>query len=459
MTSLSSLASRSLRMIACSFVLAVAPGLGGCFYGWTPGISGGPNPSDNGGVANGVAELLVQLTYNGQSSCVTAGIDTLQVTFSGADLSPSTVPCDSQLTGLRITELPVQPLSVTVNGLQSGQVIMSATQSVKLVAGFNRASMNLVPPASTTATTGSLIVNVEFSGQSSCAIANVDHVRISSPDGVFASEIIACGTTPVQITIAGLPAGSLALEVDGLAHQVIIYKLSESVTIALGSNTITANLKATSGTTTSITAGFIFGAPVTTDPTPPGMDCTQAGVQSVSATIDTGTPVVVPCVDANGDDEANIRAAVGVHNVVWNAYASVDGSGTALYSTTSQGVVVQAGVANPVYVDMAGTENGGLTVTWTFPASGTCATVGAATVTYDLADAVGNEVSGFPATVPCSTAMFSASSLVPGVYVLTSMAAKDANSTTIGTASSVRLYAPAGENAPFTVSLKPFVMP
>jgi hypothetical protein len=452
---------RSSRWVSGVLTLCAA-GLSGCLYEYVPG-SGGPGSNENG-TAGPVAELLVQLDYQGQPSCVTAGIDTLQIVFSDSSLPSATVPCDSQLTGLSISDLPVEALSVTISGLKSGAVILTGTLGVKLVAGFNQAALNLLPPRGTTGgTTGTLTINVQFNGQASCVAAGVDHVRITTPSGVFNADTVPCGSTPVQITLDGLPVGALSIEIDGLSHQVVIFTLSESVTVTAPSSTITANLQSTGGSATSITAGFVFGAPVTTDPTPPGMDCTQAGVQSISATIDgASTPIVVPCTDAAGNDEASIPTTVGVHNVAWSAFASTNGSGTALYTAMSQGVVVQSGAANPVLVDLAGTENGGFQVTWAFPSGGTCATVGAATVTFDLVDAVGNEVTGFPTTSPCSDASFSIAAspgLVPAVYVLSSMVAKDANGLTVGSASNVRLYAPAGEVAPFTVTLEPLVMP
>jgi hypothetical protein len=268
------------------------------------------------------------------------------------------------------------------------------------------------------------------------------------------------------VSITSLPVGTYDIEVEGLQNGVILYSGSDSIAVPASGATKSMNLALVAN---PVTVTFIFGAPSRFSDASDAMSCAEAGVQSVTLSVDGATPIVKSCHDStSGLDAASVYATPGTHTVAGLAYTSRDGTGTALYSVTTSGVAISATGINALTANFAGLINGGFALTWQFDVSasnppilmGTCANANVTMVVYSATDAAGTILPNLPMMpVSCSdpTEGFSIATtpgLLPGVYFVTSVDG-ESNGATTYSAANLRVYVPAGQEPAFTIVLSP----
>lgn len=308
---------------------------------------------------------------------------------------------------------------------------------------------------------GRLQIDVAFSnGDTTCSAAGIDTLRVSFPDGQFTSDTVPCSGAPLPFVAERIPTGSYSIELDGLSQGAVTWTVTQTVQVGQSSQTVTMTLAPVSSSgTVDLIADFMFAAPAgASSLSAPHLTCAESGVQSVEVVIDDGQPLVADCHDNTSNrDAALVPITPGSHTFTWSGWSEANASGTQLYAGAAQTVTVPS--SNPEIVfNMAGLINGGLQVTWQFGSGAQdCTTAGVATVTYDLVDASGDDVSKAQ-TVACSSDGFGdpvTPGLMAGVYSIASISGADASGNVLFSASNVPVYVPADAEAQFTVTLNP----
>jgi hypothetical protein len=311
---------------------------------------------------------------------------------------------------------------------------------------------------------GSLEVDVAFSnGDATCPAAGVDTLRISFPNGEFSSDTVPCTGQPLPFVADEIPVGRYSIQLDGLSQGTVTWTVTQTVQVGQSYQAVTMTLVPVSAPpsgTVNLIANFLFAAPAgSSSVSAPHLSCAEAGVQSVEVVIDDGAPLVANCHDnASNRDAALVPLAPGSHTFTWTAWSEANGTGTELYADTADTKTVSADGSAELAFNMAGLINGGLQVTWQFGTGAQdCTTAGVSTVTYDLVDASGIDVSQSQ-TVACSANGFVdpvSPGLSAGVYSLATMKGEDDSGNVLFSTSNVRVYVPADGQAQFTVTLDP----
>jgi hypothetical protein len=315
-----------------------------------------------------------------------------------------------------------------------------------------------------------LLVDLSFGGVASCSAAGVDSIRYTSPTD---TETVPCAA---QIEIAPIPIGTDKVQLSALSQGIVTFTATFNVDVPAGGAEVPVDLtEVPGGNQANVTVDFIFGAPADNSPPAEGMTCAEAGVQSVSVTVDDGAPLVANCHDSitnPGRDAAVVPTTAGTHKFVWSGYSGplLNGnvSGNMLYQVTLPEVPIQAGNATEYTADMKGLANGGLDLGWSFNLQSnatdpSCSDAGVANITYSITDAAGTAVSGLMMTVACTADLGGGSQtpvqvvgtspgLAAGVYFAT-LNGTDGSGTQTFTASNARVYVPAGVEQGFVVTL------
>lgn len=231
----------------------------------------------------------------------------------------------------------------------------------------------------------------------SCAQAGVASVHVSIPGQTLANGgVFACNTAGTDgITLLSFAGGQYSYAIEGLnATGQTLYQGSGTFTVN-GSVTVTASLGA-SGLPTAMMSWTFPPNGAAAAP-----NCTQAGVTSVSISIDQGTPFQVACSLGFGASVQVDNLTPGVHSVVLEGQ---DSNGFVYYRKTSSLSAQVGGSANSYLFDWAA---GSLALKWTF-SNGvtqlTCAQAGITQVNVNLLDSANNYLYGNTGIdVPCLT--------------------------------------------------------
>jgi hypothetical protein len=289
-----------------------------------------------------------------------------------------------------------------------------------------------------------LVIDLTYGGISDCMDAGVDTVRVTSVDAdpQFSTQTVRCDTS---VTLDGIVPGTFRIRVEGLASGTVVYTDTFEVTVPAAGKEISADL-----TPIGFVANFIFGVPDTTDPSADGMTCAEAGANSVSVVIDNGTRLVASCHDTGSNrDAAIVPINPGTHTFTWAAYASTDGSGTAIYSNTFKNVAVT--LADLTF-NMAGVSNSTFEADFLFSDGHGCPHGNVANITFDVTDSAGTAYPGSSLACDGSSPGFIDPSVPAGVYLVT-MKAKDSAGGVIAASPVTRVYAPVGKSLVFPVHL------
>ncbi len=306
-------------------------------------------------------------------------------------------------------------------------------------------------------------LDVTFAGQG-CQDANVGSVRLTFVNPVFGQpEDFPC-TDPqgLLIKVPSVPPDSYRIRLDAYdATNTSTITFSSAFSLnqtQTGSDEFALDLVGT----TEVVTDFTFAGYVHQDgTTETGMTCQEAGVSTVSLSVDGQQNFAnLPCHDASsGRDAASLTGIQpGNHDFTVDAF---DSSGNKLYSSTFQNVSVQQG-SNELTFDVLALQHAtsGLKVAFTFGASESdCSGAGVQSVDFLLFDQSHSTTPIYDTTqnnapYTCGDSSAGVTQLPVGVYFLTASGTNGAGTTYQTPTNGVRVYAPAGATPTFTVNLQ-----
>jgi len=304
----------------------------------------------------------IDYTFGGRD-CASAGVATIQIDVAGEILNPNQYRCADANKGVAIGRYLNGTYEVTVSGFDtSGNVIYQTVKAISVSGGSNVFLIDADPVNQG----GSITILWRFAGQT-CAQAGVTAVRVTL-DGALVADgsnnvNLACTSAGEDgTTISGVDAGVHRVDLQALRGGQVAYTLGNlTATVQDGFDTeLDPNLIASSTSSASASVRWTFA----------GMTCADAKVSTVRLTVDSTTPLEVPC-NANGSDGALItNLTSGNHSFsLQGVRATASGNVLAYNSTSATVATFSVGLTTQVLVDApsASPGVGGARLLFQFP--------------------------------------------------------------------------------------------
>jgi hypothetical protein len=349
--------------------------------------------------------LEVDWTFAG-SSCLAAGVQTIQVDIAHELLTPNQFSCDlgngTIAAGANLGTYLAGQYTLTISGLDTNGVLLYQTQQdIAVQRGDNVLQIDVprVPG-------GSISLNWTFGGLS-CAQAGVTSVRMSV-DGVLIMDSagnvdVPCSANGVDGTsISPLAPGTHHIDLVGVKSGLISYWLTDVLASVTSRAVASVQVNLPLGQPTSATADVSWDALISAGGFALGaqgaMTCAEAQVDVVSIALDPnpdgtgGTSAGQVACDTGGVEGAQVSPVpAGIHAFAIKGFRNTIGGMALVYQTKHPASArFELGLLSNVDVDAdpLGSALGSANLTWDF--GGACP----GPVSYTLTDPSRNKQSG-----------------------------------------------------------------